>query len=314
MSAGITSTLPGFPLVNQLGEATADGQPDENARMNCVPASIAAALDYYGHPTNGDALKDAAYGQGSTGPESAVAFEKLLAGWGFDLAPVGGSQAALVATIHREVGLGHPVLVTMPSQWGIAPADPLHPQGYTHVGVACGVGPGMIRVMNPWGGFWQDEADGWWQARLCFGQVWPIVERAGAIQMAGVPTGWKDDGAVLTAPNGQSVRLGFRTYILAHSWYPLDVPLGGERGITGGTQQDFKYTSLTWTQAAGVLEHDRMDMLSQQIAQEQRANQQLQQQLDALAKAQQQMTPDLAAQQFVAAIIAAYKSGKTVDV
>ena len=312
MSMGITQTLPGFPLINQLAEGTSDGRPDEDARENCVPASIAAALTYYGHATNGDALHDAAYGQGYVGAQSAAAYVTLLSGWGFDLAPVGGSQAALVATLHREVGLGHPTLVTMPSQWGVAPVDPLHPTGWTHVGVACGVGPGMVRVMNPWGGFWQDEADAWWQARLCYGQVWPVVERAGAQQMAGVPSGWKDDGKVLMAPNGVAVRLGFRDYILAHSWYARDVPLAAERGITGGgTQQDFQYTSLTWTSAAGVVEHDRVTILQQQLAQDTATITKLQQQLDALNKP---LTPDTAAQVFVQAIIAAYKSGQSVDV
>lgn len=44
----------------------------------------------------------------------------------------------------------------------------------------------------------------------------------------GVPTGWKDDGTTLTAPNGMKVVLGFRAYVLAHAWDAANVPLENE--------------------------------------------------------------------------------------
>src|SRR6185312_12029042 len=105
---------------------------------------------------------------------------------GVQLTPINASQAGLIGEIHSQVSAGHPVVLTMPSQWGTAPADPVHPSGSTHVGVAVGVGAGEIRVMNPWGGFWQDQSDAWWQARLCEGQVWPL-QKVSVGTMSGVP-------------------------------------------------------------------------------------------------------------------------------
>jgi lysozyme len=43
-----------------------------------------------------------------------------------------------------------------------------------------------------------------------------------------IPLGWHDDGKTLTASNGDKVVLGFRAYVLAHSWNPDNVPLGEE--------------------------------------------------------------------------------------
>lgn len=77
-----------------------------------------------------------------------------------------------------------------------------------------------------------------------------------------VPTGWKDTGATLTAPNGHTVTLGFRDYILSHQWdsnnWPLEEahaqdPLELSNPSLGhGTQQVFKTTVLEWTPSGGV--------------------------------------------------------------
>lgn len=165
---GITSTLPRFQPVSQLHEPTSDGYPDENARWNCVPASLAAGLMYLtGKQFDGDQLKDAVYGQGYQGAQAARAYVAYCARQGVTLASCdSGDSAALVARIHTDLLIGHPVVLTMPSQWGIPPADPLHPSGSTHVGIACGYGPGMLRVMNPCGGFWHDGTDDYWRAPL----------------------------------------------------------------------------------------------------------------------------------------------------
>lgn len=235
----ITYSLPGFRLISQLSEPTQDSYPDENARENCVVASISMALDYLtGGNFNGDELKDAVYGQGYVGAMSAAKYEAYCAARGVTLAPHDGSQSDLIATLHAQVDAGHPCLVTMPSQWGTAPADPVHPSGSTHVGVAYGTGPGMIRVGNPWGGFAQDESDAWWQARLCYGQVWPMQKAAGGA-MAGVPAvAWSDNGSVLTAPNGQTCGHGIRAHILGESWPAELWPVTGEEWDAVGVHQD----------------------------------------------------------------------------
>ncbi len=77
-----------------------------------------------------------------------------------------------------------------------------------------------------------------------------------------IPTGWSDDGEKLTAPNGVSVVLGFRSHILKTRWNPLDVPLSPEAGANpveigdptsgSGTRLVTLYSELAWTKEKGV--------------------------------------------------------------
>ncbi len=69
-----------------------------------------------------------------------------------------------------------------------------------------------------------------------------------SMQMSGVPSGWKDVGGVLVAPNGKNVQHGFRQHIIdAAVWPAALMPLGGEYGTPA--RQDFAL-SLTWGQTA----------------------------------------------------------------
>ena len=78
-----------------------------------------------------------------------------------------------------------------------------------------------------------------------------------------VPTGWKDDGTTLTAPNGVKVVKGFRDYVLNNAWHrdnwPLDVEFGAapleasNPGLGAGTQQLFRWSMLGWTASGGVI-------------------------------------------------------------
>lgn len=79
-----------------------------------------------------------------------------------------------------------------------------------------------------------------------------------------VPSGWKDDGTVLTAPNAVPITLGFREEVLnwPGGWESLNVPLEaaqsllsvepGNPAIGAGTRQDFRWRSLGWTSSKGV--------------------------------------------------------------
>lgn len=276
----ITYVIPGVTLIDQLHEATSDGQVDEDANDNCVAASIAEGLHILtGKVFNGDEVKDTVYGQGYVGVQSARAYTSYCDTQGITLAYRTGNQAQLVACIHAEVSAGHPVLVTMPSMWATAPTDPVHPSGSTHVGIAVGVGAGVLRVMNPWHGFFQDQTDAWWQARLCYGQVWMLTRKVASMTST-VPTGWSDNGKTLTAPNGKHVTLGFRDYILTHTWSPTNVPLAAAQGripavlsqpsLGGGTFQVFSDLMLAWTSAKGVFEvelGEELEAVSAQVAQ-----------------------------------------------
>lgn len=246
----ITYTIPGVPLLNQLNEATTDGQPPENARYDCVFTSNAAlATAYLKRPISGDQLKDSNphYGQGYVGFASEVNMVAQMAGLGIQItrAP-SATQQGLIDILHTEIAKGHGCIVTMPSQWGTAPANPRTYSGYSHVGLACGVGPGFIQVMNSWSGFWQDESDSWWAARLLAGEVW--------VATMAIPSGWKDDGRTLTVPNGVPVVRGFRDWILAHGWDANNVPMKaeaytaqiepGNAAMDRGSRQDFRFSSL----------------------------------------------------------------------
>lgn len=67
----------------------------------------------------------------------------------------------------------------------------------------------------------------------------------GGGSVAGVPSGWHDDGATLTAPNDEKVVLGFRQHILSENWPAALQPLGGEYGASGGDEQVFAL-KLKW--------------------------------------------------------------------
>ena len=214
---GITFTLP-VPLRNQLGEPTSDGMPAENDHYDCVATSLADALTYFlKRPYNGDQIKDTVYGQGYVGGMAAVRYVAYCAGLGIALEAINGTQDQLLAALHREIRAGHPCLVTMPSQWGSAPSqpgwDPVHPAGWTHVGLACGDGPDpMIRVMNPWGGFWHDGTDQYWRSRLCYGQIWRISKGATAMAWHEGGDGWASD------EKGHRVGPGLVTGLQAAGW------------------------------------------------------------------------------------------------
>jgi hypothetical protein len=64
----------------------------------------------------------------------------------------------------------------------------------------------------------------------------------------GVPAGWSDDGKTLTAPNGKVVVLGFRDWVLVHSWKADNLP---EENETGGHQR-FRDTVLEFSPEKGV--------------------------------------------------------------
>lgn len=183
----ITNMLPHAVLVNQLSDGTTDGKPDEDARMNCVAASLSAGIHVLtGTTVYGDTLKDAVYGQGYVGMQAPAQYaaSRELASLGVTMTPYGSTSGrALVAHIHSELQAGRPVLVTIPSLWA-TPVAQQKPGYTTHVVCMAGWGPSWLRAMNPWGGFWQDGDDTWWALRLCYGQVWSMSRKAGVASMA----------------------------------------------------------------------------------------------------------------------------------
>jgi hypothetical protein len=248
------SELKNFPFKNQLNSPTLDGHPDENREFNCVPTCIAAALQYLtGKVYEPDQLKDAVYGDGYVGGTSAAAYVSYVARQGVRLAPINGNGKALVAEAHRQLALGHPVLITEPDPYA-APS-----LGYTHVVVFYKDLPDTLIAMDPFGGVARAAADQVWAARIdaTGGQIW-------IMQRLLIPEGWHDDGTTLTAPNGHHVIKGFREYLLTREWPAANWPLEDEHHLTplevsnpslgGGSQQIFRWTVLEWTPQRGVFE------------------------------------------------------------
>lgn len=84
-----------------------------------------------------------------------------------------------------------------------------------------------------------------------------------------VPSGWKDDGKTLTAPNGVPVVLGFRQHILnTPAWNPENVPLEAEYEadpvlrhnppVGPGQRQCFRDGMLWYTPTHGVIYEPEM--------------------------------------------------------
>src|SRR5690348_11587831 len=178
------AVLPSFPMVSQLESSPPDGHPPENARYDCVPASLAAAIMYYdGGVVSPDALKDAEYGETYANAGTSLkryiddASDLARAKYHVTCVPYNNTNTIyLRGKIHTWLQAGYPVIATIPSAWNIGhPMDVLaHPPFSTHVIVFYGEIAGGLVADNPWGGFKHTGTDAYWQERLCEGQVWAV--------------------------------------------------------------------------------------------------------------------------------------------
>jgi hypothetical protein len=244
------SELLNFPFIDQL-----DGS--ENAQFNCVPASICAGIKYLtGKVFSPDQLKDAAYGPNwSNNGTAASAYVPFCAKQGVKLSSqTYASPQEAVRQAHALLARGIPVLFTQQDDYAPAPYRDM----WTHVCIWYKDAPGSLTAMDPFGGQAITYTDSVWSARLRSNELW-LLEKEATVT---IPKGWKDDGKVLTAPNGVQVRTGFRDYILAHEWDPDNTPEQAEQGLAsleisnpglgGGTWQPFKKSVLEWTATGGV--------------------------------------------------------------
>lgn len=244
------TTLQGFPMVSQLTSVTSDNQPSENKFSDCVPTSVCAGAMYLNgiHTLGGaytpDQWKDKGVGQGYVGGTAISAYVAYAASLGIKLWRYGStSTAELVAEAHRQIQAGHPVVFN-PSPTHVCVFFSEDSTAHT------------LTCMDPWIAQAVTKTDAEWESLLRYNQIWPM-ERTDM-----TPTGWKDDGTRLTAPNGIAVVQGFRTYILSHAWASENWPLEPEQSVLlvetsnpnlgAGTRQTFRMTVLEWTPARGV--------------------------------------------------------------
>ena len=163
--------------MDQLHERGPDGRFSRNAQMNCVPASIAAGLEYLtGRRYTAEGVKDAVYGQGYAGPTQIYRYLGWVRAQGVVMRPIlSHDPEVLVRQLRALLASGTPVVLSVPADLERPRGDAVRPGGITHVVVAAGFDPaGRIRVMNPWGGVWLDGSDGYWASRICYGELWAM--------------------------------------------------------------------------------------------------------------------------------------------
>jgi hypothetical protein len=242
----VGGVLPNYPLVDQLHEPTSDHLLDENARMNCVPASNAGIVKFKCFPNhqdvNGDFLKDHVYGQGHTGGGSQEAYAPFLKSeYGIETTiQRSADRMQLVQWAINNISIGDPSMITMPSAWNSQITQPNYnpnaPDWPTHAGVVFGFNPTTheLLIANPWGGFIHRGTYQYWADRFCFEKVYH-ESLAGVAHMP-LPTGWKDVNSQLTQDQTPYVvEKGMRQKILdAPYWNPANVPIGNEKKLAAG--------------------------------------------------------------------------------
>jgi hypothetical protein len=140
-----------------------------------------------------------------------------------------------------------------------------------------------------------------------------------------IPQGWHDDGKILTAPNGISVREGFRLLVLNNgaTWGKDNFPEEEEReakpleytnpGLGNGTQQIFRLCMLGWNNDRGVFVEyigQEFMMYKKMLLASQQENVQLQMQVAALIQQLQNASTvqDKAVLKQIATLVAGYRS------
>ena len=248
------------PIIDQRAQVGADGRPPEDGNMDCVPASLASmAAALLRTPQNADAYHDDVYGQGYVGLQNPQLYVPYLAAKGLKLIAYTGTPADLLARALATIRSGKPVLLSIPSDWNDNPPT----SQFAHMVAGCDVDSThgtdwdhlTLTAMNPWTAAYQTQTLNWWQERLamCAYKAMWVMEGGSSV---GVPTGWRDDGTTMVAPNGVQVVHGFRAYILGHTWDAGNVPLNLEYHADpvspahpewlDGQRQDFRDGSLVW--------------------------------------------------------------------
>ncbi len=173
----ITYTIPNYPKVCQRNDETVDHLSDENASLNCVASSVASILIHFtGKEWSSDQIKDVVYGQGYVGPQDTLRYAPFCKDHGVRLYPLWDTPQGLIARLHQLPHQNIPAIITIPGNWLANPPDK---SGIWHTVVGIGEGPGMLRVMNPWTGAYEDYSDAWMQARFCVNELW-LAERIGS--------------------------------------------------------------------------------------------------------------------------------------
>ncbi len=230
LGASNVATLEDFPMISQLDN-------DINAQFDCVPTSLAAALQYLtGIKFSGSEVKDAVYGVGYQGVTAPDAYIGYCAKHGVLLSPYNGTNVALVAATKEQIAHGHPVLLTE-----IDPYMPIS-SGATHVVAAYACNADSITVMDPYIDQGVTKTDQEWQADLQSGQIW-IVEKGALVldisQVSNYFTETTKDTRWHCAKTNQDVAYGILTYyrtctsVALNGMSQYGLPTSTEQGVPG---------------------------------------------------------------------------------
>lgn len=174
--------LSNFPLVSQLTSVHPGLDPDPNGPMDCVPASIGAAILWYKKrlywtpDINPDSLKNAAYSDFYTGSTSAAAYTAICQELGFHLYAVeSANYASAIQKAHELLRAGLPVIFTQQDDYSSNP-------GYSHVCVFFAEGANNLTCLDPYIAAPLQYSDAQWTNRLRSSELW-IVEPVNVNEM-----------------------------------------------------------------------------------------------------------------------------------
>jgi hypothetical protein len=213
----------------------------------CVAQLQAGAVVIY-EPSKGQALHDEISGLGMNASGLAYHFNLMVGYW------LGGMNSKAGKSLDE----------------GFWMADGDNGAVDTNPGAGSPVINGRARMVNGRRVQFYTRATIAASAPYAFMAVYPKIQIGGQ-SMAGVPSGWSDDGTTLKAPNGIAVIKGFRNGILHAGESGADIPVPweadnwplapeytsasiepGNPAIGAGSRQDFRKGSLGWTESKNV--------------------------------------------------------------
>ncbi|WIG57546.1 MAG: hypothetical protein OJF49_000290 [Ktedonobacterales bacterium] len=249
------------PVVNQRTQQGADGRPPEDGNMDCVPASLSAMVQALTSCTqNADAWHDAVYGQGYVGMQDPARYVDYAGRLGVRMTTVWpGTPQEMLARVVADIRAGHPVLLSIPSDWL---DEPPHSQ-YAHMVAGCDVSSdgGELTCMNPWTAAYETYTLAWWAERLgccSYKTVW-VLEKVEGSQV----DNWTDvsdaSGAGAKDQHGNELRFGQAAYVLANKSTANAIegvaaqayPFGGDFSVTALEDG----TALIYGKASNVVSH-----------------------------------------------------------
>lgn len=210
--------LVNLPLRDQLAEPGWDGTPDENARANCVAASLASVVSLYtGQAHYGDEMHDKAYYEGFLGGTSPMHYAAVLESFGIRIVEVVGDATKLTQTIIDNLKAGQAVVGAIPSQWGLdySKQDMVNYPNSTHEIAFCDYDGTNLTAMNPWpvdgqNAFYQKMPVSWWAQRLVYGHVHVLVKENATVAWTKTATGGTD-------AKGHTCGQGVMDYLTTHA-------------------------------------------------------------------------------------------------